>query len=83
MLDDPAKKEIAMQIALTNENSSLDWRDQYKYIEDIDDGRGYTGGIGLLFRYRRHAAPRRILHIDDRQHPCPVYPCSWEAVNGT
>lgn len=45
MLDDPAKKEIAMQIVSTNENSSLDWRDQYKYIEDIGDGRGYTGGI--------------------------------------
>ncbi|MFF2328085.1 MULTISPECIES: chitosanase [unclassified Streptomyces] len=44
-LDDPAKKEIAMQLVSSAENSSLDWQDQYKYIEDIDDGRGYTAGI--------------------------------------
>lgn len=44
-LDDPAKKDIAMQIVSSAENSSLDWKAQYKYIEDIDDGRGYTAGI--------------------------------------
>ncbi|MFD3424001.1 chitosanase [Streptomyces decoyicus] len=44
-LDDPAKKEIAMQLVSSAENSSLDWKAQYKYIEDIGDGRGYTGGI--------------------------------------
>ena len=27
------------------ENSSLDWRAQYDYVEDIGDGRGYTAGI--------------------------------------
>lgn len=44
-LDDPAKKDIAMQIVSSAENSSLDWKAQYKYIEDIRDGRGYTAGI--------------------------------------
>ncbi|MEV7416550.1 chitosanase [Streptomyces sp. NPDC089919] len=44
-LDDPAKKEIAMKLVSSAENSSLDWQAQYKYIEDIDDGRGYTAGI--------------------------------------
>lgn len=44
-LDDPAKKDIAMQLVSSAENSSLDWKAQYKYIEDIGDGRGYTGGI--------------------------------------
>lgn len=44
-LSDPAKKEIAMQIVSSNENSSLNWKAQYGYIEDIGDGRGYTGGI--------------------------------------
>jgi chitosanase len=44
-LDDPAKKEIAMELVSSAENSSLDWRDQFGYIEDIGDGRGYTGGI--------------------------------------
>ncbi|MER7922532.1 MULTISPECIES: chitosanase [unclassified Streptomyces] len=44
-LDDPAKKEIAMKLVSSAENSSLNWKAQYKYIEDIGDGRGYTAGI--------------------------------------
>ncbi|WEH36609.1 chitosanase [Streptomyces sp. AM 4-1-1] len=44
-LRDPAKKRIAMQLVSSAENSSLDWRAEYKYIEDIGDGRGYTAGI--------------------------------------
>jgi chitosanase len=44
-LDDLAKKEIAMKLVSSAENSSLDWKAQYKYIEDIGDGRGYTAGI--------------------------------------
>ncbi|WTB19177.1 chitosanase [Streptomyces sp. NBC_00829] len=44
-LDDRAKKEIAMQIVSSAENSSLDWKAQYTYIEDIGDERGYTAGI--------------------------------------
>jgi chitosanase len=44
-LFDPHKKEIAMELVSSAENSSLDWKAQYKYIEDIGDGRGYTAGI--------------------------------------
>ncbi|MFD1044885.1 chitosanase, partial [Kibdelosporangium lantanae] len=44
-LDDPAKKEIAMKLVSSAENSSLNWRAQFSYIEDIGDGRGYTAGI--------------------------------------
>lgn len=44
-LDDPAKKEIAMQLVSSAENSTLNWRAQYAYIEDIGDGRGYTAGL--------------------------------------
>ncbi|MGJ6960948.1 chitosanase [Streptosporangium sp. G11] len=44
-LTDPRKKDIAMQLVSSAENSSLNWKAQYKYIEDIDDGRGYTAGI--------------------------------------
>jgi len=44
-LEEPHKKDIAMQLVSSAENSSLDWRAQYKYIEDINDGRGYTAGI--------------------------------------
>jgi chitosanase len=41
----PATKEIAMELVSSAENSSLDWRAQFSYIEDIGDGRGYTAGI--------------------------------------
>ncbi|MEV8632951.1 chitosanase [Streptosporangium sp. NPDC051023] len=33
-----------MKLVSSAENSSLDWKAQYKYIEDVDD-RGYTAGI--------------------------------------
>src|SRR3954469_14307550 len=44
-LFDARKKEIAMELVSSAENSSLNWKAQYTYIEDIGDGRGYTGGI--------------------------------------
>ncbi len=44
-LASPGKKEIAMQLVSSAENSTLDWRGQFGYIEDLDDGRGYTAGI--------------------------------------
>ena len=44
-LSSRAEKEIAMEIVSSAENSSLDWKAQYRYIEDIGDGRGYTAGI--------------------------------------
>lgn len=44
-LFDSHKKEVAMQLLSSAENSSTDWRAQYAYIEDIGDNRGYTAGI--------------------------------------
>jgi chitosanase len=44
-LSDPAKKDIAMRLVSAAENSSLNWRAQFRYIQDIGDGRGYTAGI--------------------------------------
>lgn len=44
-LFDPVKKEIANELVSSAENSSLNWKAQYGYIEDIGDGRGYTAGI--------------------------------------
>jgi chitosanase len=44
-LTDPHRKDIAMQLVSSAENSSLNWKAQYTYLEDIGDGRGYTGGI--------------------------------------
>jgi chitosanase len=70
-LSDPAKKDIAMQLVSSAENSSLNWRAQYGYIQDIGDGRGYTGGIiGFtsgthdmleLVQYYAQIAPGNIL----------------------
>lgn len=34
-----------MELVSSAENSTLDWKAQYAYLEDIKDGRGYTGGI--------------------------------------
>ncbi|MCF3962350.1 chitosanase [Streptomyces fuscigenes] len=44
-LDAPAEKDVAMRLVSSAENSTLDWRAQYGYIEDIGDGRGYTAGL--------------------------------------
>ncbi|MFJ2867744.1 chitosanase [Kitasatospora sp. NPDC087314] len=44
-LNDPHLKDIAQQLVSSAENSSLDWKAQFAYIEDIKDGRGYTAGI--------------------------------------
>ncbi|AVH59292.1 MULTISPECIES: chitosanase [Streptomyces] len=41
----PEKKELAQQIVASAENSTLNWRSAYAYIEDIGDGQGYTAGI--------------------------------------
>lgn len=66
-----SKKEIAMELVSSAENSSLNWKDQYAYIEDIGDGRGYTGGIiGFcsgtgdmleMIQYYAKQAPNNIL----------------------
>lgn len=34
-----------MELVSSAENSTLDWRKAYGYIEDIGDGRGYTAGL--------------------------------------
>ncbi|MDQ0990317.1 chitosanase [Streptomyces sp. V3I7] len=44
-LSAPDKKELAQQILASAENSTLDWRSAFGYIEDIGDGQGYTAGL--------------------------------------
>jgi chitosanase len=83
-LDDPVKKEIAMELVSSAENSSLNWKAQYKYIEDIGDGRGYTAGIiGFcsgtgdmleLVQYYSQTTPNNILQ---------KYIPALQKVNGT
>jgi chitosanase len=41
----PAGKELAQKLVASAENSTLDWRSAYAYIEDIGDGQGYTAGL--------------------------------------
>jgi chitosanase len=83
-LADPGKKDIAMQLVSSAENSSLDWKAQYSYIEDIGDGRGYTGGIigftsgtsDMLELVRRFTA-------DYPDNPLAEYLPALEAVDGS
>jgi chitosanase len=44
-LENGTKKESALELVASAENSTLNWRQEFGYIEDIHDGRGYTGGI--------------------------------------
>jgi chitosanase len=44
-LEDPKKKAYALELISSAENSTLSWRKEFGYIEDIGDGRGYTAGI--------------------------------------
>jgi chitosanase len=44
-LTDRAKRETAFELVASAENSTLNWRAAYGYLEDLHDGRGYTGGI--------------------------------------
>lgn len=41
----PVCTEMAYEIVSTAENSTTDWTTAYSYIEDINDERGYTGGL--------------------------------------
>lgn len=75
-LDNPVKKDIAMQLVSANENSSLAWKAQYAYIEynvegNSDENRGYTAGIigfctkcgdlAKLVEYYNSIAPNNVL----------------------
>ena len=44
-LSEPKGKDLALKLISSAENSTLNWRAQYGYIEDIGDGRGYTAGV--------------------------------------
>jgi chitosanase len=68
-LKDPAKKEIAMELFSSAENSSLDWKAQYGYIEynvegNDDENRGYTGGI-IGFTSRTHDMLELVQYYDE------------------
>src|SRR5271165_51528 len=88
-LKDPAKKEIAMELVSAAENSSLDWKAQYGYIEynverDPDENRGYTGGI-IGFTSRTHDMLELVRHYDAIAPNNPLTPFlpALKKVDGT
>ncbi|WP_037911582.1 chitosanase [Actinacidiphila yeochonensis] len=83
-LDDPHKKEMAMELVSSAENSTLDWTSQYKYIEDIGDGRGYTAGI-IGFCSGTGDMLELVQHYTDMEagNPLAKYLPALEKVNGT
>ncbi|MFJ2953351.1 chitosanase [Streptomyces sp. NPDC087270] len=83
-LDDPHKKEMAMELVSSAENSSLDWKAQYKYIEDIGDGRGYTAGI-IGFCSGTGDMLELVQHYTDMEpgNPLAKYLPALEADNGS
>ena len=83
-LDRPDRKEIAMQLVSSAENSSLRWRQQYTYLEDIGDGRGYTGGIiGFCSGTGDMLAVVRAYTRAQADNPLARFLPALERVNGT
>lgn len=86
-LDDPEKKDIAMRLVSSAENSSLDWKAQYTYIEDIGDGRGYTAGIiGFCSGTSDMLALVELYterYADNTDNPLAGYLPALRAVDGT
>ncbi|WP_328751502.1 chitosanase [Streptomyces sp. NBC_00285] len=80
----PAKKDIAMRLVSSAENSSLDWEAQYAYIEDIGDGRGYTAGvIGFCSGTSDMLALVELCTERDPDNPLAPYRLALRAVDGT
>jgi len=83
-LDAPQLREIAFELVSSAENSSLDWRAQYAYIEDIGDGRGYTAGIiGFCSGTGDMLELVRAYTATEPGNPLASYLPALEAVNGT
>ncbi len=83
-LASPDKKEVANQILSSNENSSLDWRAQYRYIEDIRDGRGYTAGtVGFTSGTGDMLQLVRAYTATKRNNPLRRYLGALKRVNGS
>jgi chitosanase len=83
-LDDPVKKEIAMELVSSAENSSLDWKAQFAYIEDIHDGRGYTAGIIGFCSGTSDMLQLVTAYTKTEPHnPLAAYLPALTAVNGT
>jgi len=63
----PLKIDLAMRLVSSAENSTLEWKENYKYIEDIEDGRGYTAGI---IGFCSGTGRGRVLGLSGRRFLC-------------
>src|SRR4051812_48532827 len=88
-LTEPAKKDVAMQLVSAAENSSLDWKAQYGYIEYNVEGnekenRGYTAGI-IGFTSRTHDMLGLLEYYDTiaPSNPLKKYLSALRKVDGT
>ncbi|MEU6352632.1 chitosanase [Streptomyces sp. NPDC047072] len=80
----PDKKDLAMRLVSSAENSSLDWKAQYTYIEDIGDGRGYTAGIiGFCSGTSDMLALVELHTARNPDNPLAPYLPALRTVNGT
>ncbi|WP_432195164.1 chitosanase [Streptomyces sp. bgisy027] len=80
----PAKKRLAQQLVSSAENSTLNWRSTFGYIEDIGDGQGYTAGI-IGFCTGTNDLRALVEHYTD-EHPdngLAKYLPALRAVDGT
>lgn len=83
-LTSPREKEIAMELVSSAENSTLAWRAQFGYIEDIHDGRGYTGGIiGFTSRTGDMLNVVRLFTRLRRGNPLARFLPALQTVDGT
>ncbi len=80
----PREKEIAMELVSSAENSTLEWRRAYGYIEDIGDGRGYTGGlIGFCSRTGDMLSLVRSYAAAEPRNPLTPFLPALRQVGGT
>src|ERR1700712_721079 len=80
----PGEKEIAMELVSSAENSTLDWRQEYGYIQDIHDGRGYTAGlIGFCSGTADMLALVRAYAAAEPDDPLSPFVAALARVNGT
>jgi len=92
----PAKKELAQKLVASAENSTLNWRSAYGYIEDIGDGQGFCTGTHdlrtLVERYTRAhpgnglarylPALREVDGTDSHKGLDPGFTAAWKAEAG-
>lgn len=78
-------RKIVFALVSSAENSSINYNEQYSYIEDIEDGRGYTAGVigftsgtGDLLE-----VVKKYVELKPKKNSLKKYITALEKVNGT